>query len=215
MPLRNKLYVLLLLIFLWSCSGDDISYDIGAYKVDLADVCVSSEGKQFFLLDNNISLLHNGYISKLEQGQRIWLNYSYLEEENKNYNHIIKVNGYTQITTRKLKSLSWAVISSFPDSDPVRLESVWIGNHYLNLIFQIGFHSEKHLIDLFCDESRIRDEELHIYFRHDNNNDPPGAPQKVIISYDLSILGNPGQNKVLYVHIKSDNYGDRVYELLY
>ena len=194
-----------------SCSEDEVVYDIGEYKVDLATVG-QNDDNQFFLLDNNISLLNSNNNNALESGQRILLNYSFLPEKSIEYDHVIKVNAISAITQGKLSEVSQTSIDTIPN-DPIYLESVWIGSHYLNICFYINYHSHKHSIFLITDKEKTTNESISIYFRHDANNDPPGYMRKIIASFDLSnVLGKPDGRRELIVNINSDNYEGEDYQ---
>ena len=214
MHLKNYKLILIILLLPAACSEDKVVYDTGEYKVDLATVQINND-KQAFLLDNNELLLSAGLHKNIEAGQRVMLNYSYLPETSSGYDYVVKINGITAITQSKLAEVNSETINTTAN-DPVRLESVWIGSHYLNIIFYINYHSKKHSISLITDKAKTHEEEVSIYFRHDNNDDPEGYMRKVIASFDLSdVLGEPVSDRRLLVDINSDKYGSKNCSLIY
>ena len=207
--------VSLCLIMLYTaCSEDKVVYDIGEYKLDLATVQFDND-KQAFLLDNNVLLLNGRDSKNVEAGQRVLLNYSYLEEISPGYDHVIKVNGIAVITLGKLEGVNPVTIDTMTNK-PIHLESAWIGSRYLNISFYMNFHSTKHSISLITDKSKVDEEEIFIYFRHNDYGDPPGSMHKIIASFDLSnVLEEPDGDRQLIVNINSSNYGEKDYLLKY
>jgi hypothetical protein len=166
-----------------------------------------------FLSDTGESLYeveaknHKSY----DTGQRVLLTYSYSEKTAASYDRAIFVHSSSSIALGELKPLDQKEIDRLPN-DPVRLESVWIGSHYLNLRFYMDYKSETHGVKLVCDPN----EPNKIYFRHDNNNDPPGYPVFILISFDLSkVLDKPQGDRSLYINLNTNNYGNKTYELKY
>ena len=214
MPSVNYKLILVILLLSAACSEDKVVYDIGEYKVDLATVQINDD-KQAFLLDNKELLLSNSHHQNIENGQRVWINYSYQPETSSGYDYVVKINGITAITQGKLSGVDAVAIGTIADV-PVRLESVWVGSHYLNIIFYINYHSKKHSISLITDKTLTKEDEVYIYFRHNNNDDANGYTTKVIASFDLSdVLGEPVSGRRLLVNINSDNYGSKNYPLIY
>ncbi len=206
-------YLSTCLLFL-SCSKDKVVYDIGEYKVDLATVQTNSNN-QSFLLDNNTLLLNKGFINNLEAGQRVLLNYSYLEDLSPGYDYVIKVNGISAVTQGQLSEVSPITIDTITNV-PIHLESVWLGSHYLNVSFYMNFYSKKHTIALITGKTQIQEKNISIYFCHNDNNDSPGVTRCVITSFDLSnVLGEPVGDRQLTVNLNSGNYGEKDYSFIY
>jgi len=157
-----------------------------------------------------------GKIKPLEANKRVFLTYSYAEKENSLYNHAIVAHGISEIAQSELKAVDKARIDSFP-AEPVFLESVWIGSHYLNMQFYFNYLSKPHSIGLMTDSLQLRADTIHLYFKHDSNLDPPGYPVHLVLSFDLEqALGKPVENKKpLAVHINTDNYADKTYKFNY
>ena len=204
----------LIVPLLVACSEDEVVYDIGEYKVDLATVQMDND-RQSFLLDNYALLLNGGNVRNLEAGQRVLLNYSYLTEKQTGYDYVVKVNGVGFITQGKLLEVDSITIDTIANK-PVYMESVWIGSNYLNLSFYMNYNSQRHSITLLTDKNKTGDDEISVFFRHNDNNDSPGYMHKVIVSFDLStVLGLPTKNRKLILNINSDNYGQKDYQLTY
>ncbi len=166
-----------------------------------------------FLLDNGTILYRSdkqNYLS-FESGERVYLNFSYLET----YSNHITIHYSYKVHQGILNVVSSDEISKSVN-DLIRLESIWMGGHYLNLQFYITFKSEAHKISLIADESKINGSDIEIYFRHDINNDPPGYPALILTSYDLKeVLGEPKGDRKIWVHLNTSNYGDETFQYIY
>jgi hypothetical protein len=208
MQLRNKNIALCLMTVLCTtCSENDVVYDIGEYKVDLATVCIDNN-KQYFLLDDNTLLLNENGVGNIDS-ERVLLNYSYLEKKVPGFDHVIKVNGLSPVKLGKLLEVNPLTIDTITNH-LIHLESAWIGSRYLNISFYMNFHSEKHAVSLITNKTKINENEITVYFRHNAYNDPPGSRLKVIVSFDLSnVLGEPAGGKSLIVSINSDDNAEK------
>jgi hypothetical protein len=207
------LFLLFLLFF--ACKEDTVDYGLGAYYQDI----VTSLGDYTYLSDAGEKIYdatpenHKSY----NDSARVFLTYSFTENQtpSPDQGQAITVHGSSSVTQGNLKSGGKQDIDKLPD-EPVRLESVWIGSHYLNLRFYMEHKSKTHSIGLIADKDDLNKENIHIYFKHNHNEDPPGYWVYVVTSFDLeTVLGHPEGNKTLYIHLNSTNYGDKIYELRY
>jgi len=207
MPIRLKIswkYKLWLLLALVSCSpAPVVDYGFGEYYVEI----VTALGEDAFLLDNGQTIYDSHKTAKksFDAGDRVFLYFSY----GNNPSDPITVHRASKIFSDTLRTVSEDAMPQQAD-DPIRLESAWIGSHYLNLRFYFEFHSKPHRISLMMDETQVDDSEIHLYFLHDRNNDNPGYPTLVYASYDLSnLLRVPQGDRVLFVHFNTSNYGNK------
>jgi hypothetical protein len=210
---KIALFIAVLLSF-FSCEDDTVDYGLGEYYQNLATVLNDSA----YILDSGESLYNVNYEQNkpLDANKRVFLTYSYAEKENSLYDHAIVVHGISEIAQSELKAVDKARIDSFP-AEPVFLESVWIGSHYLNMQFYFNYHSKSHSIGLMTDSLQLHADTIQLYFKHDTNLDSPGYPAHLFLSFDLEqVLGKPVENKKpLAVHINTDNYADDTYKFNY
>jgi hypothetical protein len=194
----------------FSCaSSPAVDYGLGEYYVEI----VTALEQDGFRLDTGKTVYNvdKGDNHAYEPGDRVYLNFSYLEGSSDQ----ITVHGAAKISTGELKSLSTQTIASYPD-DPVRLESAWTGSCYLNAQFYIEYQSEAHKIALMIDENTVNDPEVKLYFRHDKNNDSPGYLTPAYVSFDLKkVLGEPLGNRSLTIDFNTTNYGNKTYTFKY
>ena len=199
-----------LFLSLSSCtSSPSVDYGLGEYYVEI----VTALDKNTFQLDSGKTIYAVGgkIDSSYEAGDRVFLNFSYLEKTIDR----VTVHASAKISLGALKPVEEKEIADFAN-DPLSLESVWMGSHYLNFRIYMEYKSVKHKVALFTDKNKLDQPEIDVYFRHDANNDPPGYPAFLYLSFDLKeTLGEPEGNKILRIHLHTTNYGDKTYELNY
>jgi len=204
---------LLSLFLLISCENKEYDYGFDEYKEEFAVALSKTE----FLTDNGEKLIHTGkeITRSFNAGDRLYLHYTLLPEEKSGYDHTVRVNGFAIIPSGQLKPVSDADIKKLP-SEPILLESVWIGSHFLNMQFYLEYHSQSHEIGLVADSVKLKNNEYDLYFSHDSKNDPAGYYTHSFLSFDLEkSLGQPAGDKKLNVVISTSNYGNKTYELNY
>ena len=197
---KCKLWLVLALV---SCSPDAVDYGFGDYYVEI----VTALGDNAFRLDKGQTIYDSNETAKqsYSSGDRVYLYFSYGNTPS----DPVTIHAAAKIFSDALKSISAETLSQ-QANDPVRFESAWIGSHYLNLHIYFEYHSQAHKIALAIDEKRVDDAEIHLYFRHDTNNDAPGYLTSLYVSFDLSkVLGQPRGDRDVLVHFNTTNYGDK------
>ena len=178
--MKRKLFIATLIIGFFlavGCEKEDERID--NFLVDFATVFVSNR-RIFFQLDNQRILIPKGLNYSGESGQRVILNYTPLRGDT------VKVNDVANIFTGGIQTPGFF---QQPSKDPVKIQSVWVGGDYLNMIFETEYHSVQHLIGLFIMDPSSTPREL--YFSHSRNNDPPGYPQTFYASFLIKGLRYP------------------------
>lgn len=176
------LSLLLIISLLSACEKETERMD--NYLVDFATV-VKENGDYRFRLDNDRLLIPESVRNYTgEEGQRVVLNYVPLEGDH------IKINYVSNIFTAPIQSDD--LPENYPN-DPVKIQSIWVGGDYLNLILEIEYHSIPHKVALFRDHSSTS---VDLHLSHSSNNDPRGYPKMMYASFLLSSLreqtgGNP------------------------
>ena len=198
--------------FLFSCENKTVNYGLDTYYVEI----VTAQNANEFLTDQGKLLVatSGNSSSSFATGDRVLLNYTLLSTTSGD-NCSVRINGAAKIPLGKLTLTNDSVIRS-SSKEPILLESVWLGSHYLNMQFYLNYKSQTHKIGLLADSTRMENDTLRMYFVHDTNNDPPGYPSHVYLSLDLKdVLGDPGKARPLSVQINTDNYGDKTYGFEY
>ena len=167
------LWVALLLLPAAGCEKEPKRLD--DYFVDFATVKKEGAGYRF-LLDNGRLLIPKETDYTGNEGQRVILNYVPWQGDT------VKINYITDIFTGVVQS------DGFPEryvKDPVKIQSIWVGGDYLNMIIEVEYHSKPHKVALFRDLSSPT---VDLWFSHSRENDPPGYPQMMYASFLLSSL---------------------------
>ena len=189
--MKQKLSALLIIPILLLIAGckktDERMPD---FRVDFATV-VEKNGALSFLLDNQKLLTPQASVNYLgKPGQRVIINYILSEGET------VEIKKVTDIFTGNIEN------AGYPDKlhkDPVAIRSIWVSGGYLNVIFEIEYHSKKHEIALF---RNFNSPSIDLYFSHSKNNDLPGYTQTQYASFSLKNITNSGAQP-FYVFIET------------
>jgi len=211
----NNKHIIFCIIFasiLFSCENKVVDYGLDKYFVEI----VTAQGDNIFLLDNGKFIVATSDETKKDytSGDRFLMNYTLLETRSSgDYN--VRINGSAKIPLGKTAIASDSIIQTSAN-DPITLESVWLGSHYLNMKFYINYKSVAHSIGLIADSLSLKSDTVRMYFVHDTKNDPPGYPSHTYLSFDLKdVLGDPEKSRPISVQINTNNYGNKTYEFEY
>ena len=207
------LFCILFTGFLFSCENKTVDYGLDTYYVEI----VTAQNNNQFLTDKGNLLVATSeenqktYVS----GDRVLLNYTLLDTTASGSNYSVRINASAKIPLGKITYVNASVIQSAV-KEPIQLESIWIGSHYLNMQFYLNYMSTTHSIGLLVDSTRLQSDTLRMYFIHNSNNDPPGYPVHTYLSFDLKdTLGDPGETRPATVQINTSDYGNKTYEFEY
>lgn len=145
------------------------------YFVDFATV-KKNANNTWFQLDNGRLLIPLEIDYSGQEGQRVILNYVFLNGDT------VKINSVGNILTGIVQ------YEGFPEKlvkDPVKIQSIWVGGDYLNLIIETEYHSKPHKVALL---RNISSPTVDLYFSHSREQDPPGYPQKIYASFLIGSL---------------------------
>ncbi len=167
---------LLSLLFVTACEKEPNR--MNDYFLEFATV-LKSNGEIKFALDNRKILIPKTSTSyDGVDGQRVILDYSPYRADTVIINRVTDI--FTSTIAKNGFPIRWA-------TDPVKIQSVWVGGDYLNLIIEIEYHSKPHTVGLLRD---FESSQVDLYFSHSRNDDPPGYPQKMYASFSLNSLRN-------------------------
>ena len=172
----SSLIAIVLFTFLLSCEKE--SERIDNYLVVFATAEISDSNITFRLDDGKLLKPDNTTSVALKNGTRVILNYTPLENE--------------LITINRVQTIFMDVVKyeGYPDkvkTSPIKIVSIWVSGHYLNMSIEVDYHSKSHTTGLFRDVSA---EEPTLYFSYSREDDPAGAPVLNYLSFDLRSLGN-------------------------
>ncbi len=204
-----------------SCDDND-GYSLGDFWVDIATVETDDNSSAYwFILDDGTTLWPAAsdiqYLPK--QGQRIILNYSILSNQKNEFDHYIKINYIWDILTKKTIVLTATNADSI-GNDPVKINDMWIGNHYLNVDFLFNYGGIRpHAINL-VENSLIpdpQDGKIHLEFRHNAYGSTNNRLYNGLVCFDLKPYQNSSTDSVTFaIKVLDWNTRDDVtYDIVY
>lgn len=175
--MRNRLALILLVItFVFCASCDDKDTRIESFLVEFATI-IKQDASITFQLDNGAILTPQKSTNlKLENDNRVILNYTPLD------NNLITINSVSPIFVGNIK------VEGYPDevkTSPIKIISSWVSGNYLNMSFQVDYHSKPHSARLYRDMGATKPT---LYFSYSRGEDPPGAPTLNYLSFNLKSL---------------------------
>ncbi|MCE5179803.1 MAG: NigD-like protein [Porphyromonadaceae bacterium] len=172
----KKILLFWIVFLLLSAAGcEEEPQRLDDYFVDFATVKKSGNNYRF-QLDNQRLLIPRETDYSGQEGQRVVLNYVHLKGDT------VKMYAVRNILTGAVQS------EGFPGKlvrDPVKIQSIWVGGDYLNMIIEAEYHSKPHKVALLRD---ITSPTVDLFFSHSREDDPPGYPQIMYASFLLSSL---------------------------
>ena len=163
-----------LLIILFSAFSCDDRNDnsLGDFQIRIATVVSENDNKYSLILDSGIKLIPKnteiGY--KPVDGQRVFINFTILGDDDEGYIYFIRINDIWNILTKNTIILNENNADSI-GNDPVAIEDIWIGSDYLNVDFLFNYGGIRpHAINLVENKmaSQIDDGKVYLEFRHNS-----------------------------------------------
>lgn len=196
----TTLLTFVLILLFSACEKDPGRID--NYFVEFATVEIENSNYRFRLDNGTLLISEDKYDYSGEEGQRVILNYIPVE------GNIIKINFVSNIFTGTIQT------EGFPQNyskDPVKIQSVWVGGNYLNLIMEVEYLNTPHKVGLLKDNSSSSSVDL--YFSHSSENDSPGYPKMMYASFLLTDLQHPANNQPVPFRFFINTYtGMRMFE---
>lgn len=219
----NKKYLVIgisllaILFYANSCINDENS--LGQFRVDIATVDLNSDGSFSLTLDDATRLWPAAsdlnYVPV--QDQRVFVNYTILSRAQNGYDHYIKINDIWDILTKKAINLTENNADSI-GNDPVKVNSMWVGNDFLNVDFMFNYGGTRpHAINLVKNTlvTPPNDGKIHLEFRHNAYESINTRLYDGFVCFDLKPLRlNNADSVQLSVKVK-DWDGEKTYDLVY
>ncbi len=197
---------LLLILFFFAQSCEKEMARMDDFFLEFATVDRNSDDL-FFVLDNQRRLTPISLPGfSAESGQRVVINFTPIKGDS------VKVNSVAGIFTGEIKKSN-----NINDSlvvDPVKIQSVWVGGNYLNLIFEFEYYESDHTIGLIRDET-ANETDLNLYFFHSKNDDKPGYFRKTYASFLLTSLASDDGAPIKFTFHINTLTGVNTYSLEY
>lgn len=200
---KTNVIAILLVGLLVSCSHDEDYYSLGKFWLTLGIVeTENTMGYDYLVItdakDTLIPTVQNFYNFNFEDGQRILINYTILDE----YNNLektfyTKINSVQEVLLKDIIERTDANSDSLGD-DRVNITDIWQSDNFLNIEFEYFGHGYvQHYINLAKDDT-VSSEPFDLHFLHNANDDSNGVLLNGIVSFHLNELQVEGKDSVQY-----------------
>ncbi|MBP1618321.1 MAG: hypothetical protein H6Q14_2148 [Bacteroidetes bacterium] len=188
-----------------SCSDDeaDAGYLSGKFRLDIATVRIENT-TPVLALDSKDTLRATSisdFSFTQKDGQRVLVNHSPDEGSG------IVIHSVSDILTSRIFT---AKLDTLP-SDPVKIQSVWTGGGYLNVILYMNYYSKKHIFGLYRSAESPND----LYLSHDKQGDSEGYPVRVYMSFYLNGLQKSSNDSTSFSVTIPTSSGDENYDFVF
>ncbi|MDR0538153.1 MAG: NigD-like protein [Tannerellaceae bacterium] len=199
-----KTFVLTLLIIgLNSCLSNNDGYSLDEYRMSYATARPINDNSFFFSLDNGATLWPASplYLPfQPQRPQRVQINYTLLGRRVQGYDYAVKVNRVDTILTKTLSADMQEKNDSIYGKDPLKLEDLWIGDGFLNIIFEIEYSGRfKHSVNLLCDTT----DGYKLDVRYNAFEDKSDLLRYGIVAFDLSSIDTRGKDVELIIKVNT------------
>lgn len=215
--------VIALSALMLACSSNDDGYSLNKFWVDIVTVENPNNKDAFFMRRDDNKLLWTAassfYNFRPVDGQRLVANYTILWDKSQTglYDYDVKLNDAYKVLTKGIFNLTPATADSI-GNDPIRINRMWVGSHFLNVEFVYMGYNKIHFINLVNDDSKTyTDGKTHLEFRHNANNDMLYYTRMGLVSFDLrSLHNNTNADIELVIHVnESTENPDKQYTITY
>jgi len=198
---KSGLWIAVAVFVFNSCTADK------GYSLDDAWYSIATvhplESKSYWLsLDSGTSLwpvATNIYWYEPTEKTRAIVVYTVLSDKFQEYDHAVKILDLKSILTKPVADNLVDTNDSIYGTDPVELSEMWIGDGYLNIVFEFNYGGNAvHFINLV--ES---DDPMAFEFRHNAYDDDRGYRRKGIVAFDLSSVDTHGEEVELSIGVNT------------
>lgn len=204
----------LLSVLVLSCSKDD-GYSLDNFWV--ASATIYTEGTKPYLVvtdDGDILFPYASQVSFTPKNeQRVWINFTILENFDGEYNYKVRVNDVSEILTKDIISFNSANNDSI-GNDPIRIEGLWFAENFLTVQFVYGGGGAIHFINLVRNEDALTtDDGMPILeFRHNRNHDLYNNAMRGWASFNMKSIESEEADSVVFL-LKSKPFdGEKPFE---
>ena len=203
--------------FVFNSCLDDDGYSLDKAWYSIATVYPLGDSNSYWLsLDDGTTLwpvATNIPWYHPKEKQRAFVVYTLLSDKFQEYDHAIKILDLNSILTKPIAENLGEKNDNTYGTDPVSISDVWIGDGYLNIVFEFYYGGNSvHFINLM--ESESVDTPYDFEFRHNAYNDEQRYRRKGIVSFDLSSVDTKGGEVELKIQVKTFE-GNKQYTVKY
>lgn len=210
---------LLLASTMISCNDND-GYSLDNFRISLATVVPKGGNIYYLTLDDGTTLwpAASDVYYRPKENQRVFVNYTLLSDRMNGYDHFIKVNDIWNVLTKKIIKLTEDNQGSI-GNDPIRVNDIWIGDHYLNTSFSFNFGGIRpHAINMVQNtivSTNDDNDTLELEFRHNAFDSSQNALLDGFACFDLRPFRKEDKESIPIIIKYKDWDGDKTIELVY
>lgn len=223
MKTKRKLQFAALLIIILSssfaCDNND-GYSLNDFRISIASVVPEAGQSYSLLLDNGKKLwpAASDINYRPSANQRVFVNYTILSDKIDGFDHYIKVNDIWNVLTKSVIELTEQNRDSI-GNDPVKMNNIWIGDHYLNTGFSFNYNGMKpHAINLVQNKTTTISEDedvIELEFRHNSYKSTSNSLFNGFACFDLRPFQREDKNSILIKVLVKEWDGEKEYEVTY
>ena len=201
-----SLWVALTICMFNSCMNDEgYSLDDAWYSIATIRTEGYDTASYWLTLDSGTSLwpvATNVPWYNPKDKQRALVVYTILSDEYSGYNHAVKILDINGVLTKQIAGNLDEENDETYGTDPVQMSKMWIGDGYLNIIFEFNYGGGAvHFINLMENDSV--NTPYFFEFRHNAYNDSERYRRKGIVSFDLSTVDTNGEEVELTIQVNT------------
>ena len=225
MTIKNKILmkkivfgILVGFLFVFTGCIDDDSYSLGDMWVGFGIFQVVESDSYQIVMDNNdilIPLASNysqGWEENFDNGERIMLNYTILDENLDSSGEIesyyVKVNSIDDVLMKGVMDLTPENEDSI-GNDPIIVNDYWMTDSLLTFKLRYWGYNQIHFLNLVKQPGDLSAENqpIELELRHNANEDDEAIPYTAFVSFSLNDLRIEGLDSVQFV-VTSTDYED-------
>ncbi len=205
-------------LFVLAGCNDDDGYSLNDMWVGFG-IYQGDEDSSKIIMDNGdvlypiASAYPPGWADYLENGARIMVNYTILDDNTDDDGNVVsyyvKVNSFKDILMKGIMDITPENEDSI-GNDPIIVEDYWMTDSLLNFKLKYWGYNEVHFLNLVKEPSKIMAPGIQPYeleLRHNANGDDEAIPYTAYVSFSLNGLRIDGVDSVTFVVTATDYDG--------
>lgn len=147
---------------------------------------------------------------KPKSGQRIIAYFSLISPMDSTSGYKYKTGLYDvyQVLTKGIFKITEESKDSI-GNDPIEINNIWMGSHYLNVEFTYYGANKTHYINLISDSTKTyNDNKVHLEFRHNNNSDIQANRRWGVVSFDMNSIKAAGNKDSVNMVIHTKEFSN-------
>lgn len=207
-------------LFLFVGCNDDDSYSLndiwlGFGVIQKSDAASPSESPNI-IMDNKdvlVPIASNypaGWLSKFDNGERVLVNYTILDEDINSSlpRYFVKVNSIEDVLMKGVMDIT-PVNEDSIGNDPIIVKNYWMTDSLLNFKLEYWGYNSIHFLNLVKHPDAIVEDNqpVELELRHNANNDDESIPFTAYVSFSLNSLRIESRDSIRFSFTSTDYDG--------